>query len=129
MTKIQERRFKRALEAKRDELIREISESRERLTLDPTGDPMDQIRGTAERDFVIRGIDRMCGMLRLVEGALREIQDRTFGVCAECGDDIPAKRLQAVPWSPYCVSCQERIERCGPNAEVWNSVQPYALAS
>ena len=129
MTRARENRFRRALETKRDELIREIGERRERLAVDPVSDPMDQVRSIADRDLAIHNLDRMCGIIRLVESALREIRDGTFGVCAQCGDDIPAKRLEAVPWSPYCVSCQERAEQCERSEELAESETPYAFAS
>jgi RNA polymerase-binding transcription factor len=32
-----------------------------------------------------------------------------YGICLSCGEAIPAKRLQAVPWAKYCVKCQEKI--------------------
>lgn len=128
MTRAQVNGFKRALEAKRDELLREISDRRERLAIDPASDPMDQVRSIADRDLAVRNVDRMYGILRLVEGALREIRDGTFGVCAQCDDDIPMKRLEAVPWSPYCVSCQERAEQSERDEEQGEET-PYALAS
>jgi DnaK suppressor protein len=30
-------------------------------------------------------------------------------VCAECGEAISSKRLDAVPWAKFCVRCQEAI--------------------
>lgn len=129
MTRAQLRGFKRILEARRDELIREIAERRDRLVLDPANDPMDQVRSIAERDLAIRNVDRMYGVLRSVENALREVREGTFGVCARCEDEIPLKRLEAVPWSPYCVSCQERAERLERDAEFAADATPFALAS
>lgn len=48
--------------------------------------------------------------LRLIEGALGRIADRSFGVCIACGDDIPERRLEALPWTQYCLRCQEAVE-------------------
>ena len=48
-------------------------------------------------------------LLREVQDALRRIGEGSFGTCHECGEPISAKRLEAVPWAKYCVSCQERI--------------------
>ena len=128
MTRAQERRCKRALEAKRNELTREIGECRERLAIDPASDPMDQMRSVTDRDVAIRNVDRMCVILRLVERALGEIRNKTFGICARCGGDIPLKRLEAVPWSPYCVSCQERVEQSRGGTEPAIPATRYALA-
>jgi len=46
--------------------------------------------------------------LGLVEEALDRVRVGDYGICLGCGDPIPAKRLRAVPWARYCVSCQER---------------------
>jgi DnaK suppressor protein len=34
-----------------------------------------------------------------------------FGVCLECGEPIPAKRLMALPWAALCLQCQEIADR------------------
>jgi len=47
-------------------------------------------------------------LLRQVEGALLRIKDGTFGTCAECEKPISQKRLDAVPWAKFCISCQEK---------------------
>jgi DnaK suppressor protein len=47
----------------------------------------------------------------MIEAALRRIADGTFGVCVACGDDIPRKRLEALPWTDCCLRCQEIVER------------------
>jgi DnaK suppressor protein len=48
-------------------------------------------------------------LLREVLAALQRIEHGTYGVCYECEEPISAKRLDAVPWAKFCVSCQERI--------------------
>jgi DnaK suppressor protein len=48
-------------------------------------------------------------LLREVKDALRRIEQGTYGVCYECDEPISSKRLDAVPWAKFCVSCQERI--------------------
>lgn len=52
-------------------------------------------------------------LLELVEAALSRVQDGTFGECLHCGQEISAKRLIAVPWTRYCITCQELIEQYG----------------
>ena len=56
--------------------------------------------------------------LRLVEVALEGIRNGTFGTCADCGAAIGTRRLQAVPWTSYCIQCQERLEKTGPAKSV-----------
>ena len=48
-------------------------------------------------------------LLREISGALRRLEHGTYGVCMECEEPISVKRLDAVPWARYCVSCQEQV--------------------
>jgi DnaK suppressor protein len=48
-------------------------------------------------------------LLREVEDALRRVDRGTYGICHECEEPISAKRLDAVPWAKYCVTCQEQV--------------------
>lgn len=48
-------------------------------------------------------------LLREISDALNRIDHDTYGVCLECEEPISTKRLDAVPWARYCVTCQEMI--------------------
>jgi DnaK suppressor protein len=48
--------------------------------------------------------------LSLVRLALERLREGTFGDCLHCGKPIGEKRLEALPWTPYCIECQEKIE-------------------
>jgi DnaK suppressor protein len=48
--------------------------------------------------------------LGLVRRALERLHDGSFGDCLHCGQAIGDKRLEALPWTPYCIACQEKIE-------------------
>jgi RNA polymerase-binding transcription factor len=48
-------------------------------------------------------------LLREIGDALRRMDHDHYGVCLECDEPISAKRLEAVPWARYCVTCQENI--------------------
>jgi DnaK suppressor protein len=45
--------------------------------------------------------------LQGIEGALQRVQSGEYGVCAECGAEISAARLRAVPFAERCRDCQE----------------------
>lgn len=47
------------------------------------------------------------GQLRMIEEALDRMNSGDYGICLACEEPIPAKRLNAVPWARFCVSCQE----------------------
>src|SRR5690242_3123037 len=56
-------------------------------------------------------------LLREVEDALRRIERGNYGICHECEEPISAKRLDAVPWAKYCVTCQEQVAQRAARGE------------
>jgi DnaK suppressor protein len=48
--------------------------------------------------------------LQLVDEAILRIDDKRYGVCISCEDEMNLKRLEAVPWARHCLSCQEKQE-------------------
>ncbi len=48
--------------------------------------------------------------LAKVEDALARIKKNSYGTCEECGEKIPMKRLEALPFAQYCISCQQELE-------------------
>ena len=49
--------------------------------------------------------------VRALESARERIADGTYGVCADCGADIPVERLRAQPAALRCIACQTRHEK------------------
>jgi DnaK suppressor protein len=49
--------------------------------------------------------------LEQVVDALKRVADGTYGKCVTCGRAIPPARLQAIPWTPYCLEDQEKLDR------------------
>lgn len=47
-------------------------------------------------------------LLRQLEEAVERVDDGTYGVCGDCEQPISPKRLEAVPWAKYCITCQEK---------------------
>jgi DnaK suppressor protein len=52
--------------------------------------------------------------LRLVEEALVRLDVGEYGYCQGCGDSIAPNRLRSVPWTPYCLGCQEKTSFLNP---------------
>ena len=48
--------------------------------------------------------------LEAIDAALDRIADGTYGVCEDCGCDIPTARLHANPFTARCVDCQTQAE-------------------
>ena len=63
-----------------------------------------------ERDLEFALDARESAELDAVDAALKRIEDGSYGVCADCGCDIPAARLHAAPEKLRCISCQDKLE-------------------
>ncbi|GCE49639.1 TraR/DksA family transcriptional regulator [Thermosporothrix hazakensis] len=50
-------------------------------------------------------------LLAEVQDALKRIDEGTYGRCVDCGQPIPEKRLEAMPWASRCVKDAERLEQ------------------
>jgi len=68
----------------------------------------DETAELADYDQDIEGSEQT--VLRLIETALRKIDDGTYGVCERCGEPITAARLEAIPYTPYCIKDAEWLE-------------------
>jgi RNA polymerase-binding protein DksA len=64
-----------------------------------------------ERDFALEASAET--ILRQIEVALRKIDEGTYGICERCGKEIAAARLQAIPYTPFCIECAARVEGQG----------------
>lgn len=45
--------------------------------------------------------------LEQVLAARRRLQDHSYGLCLDCGEEIDPRRLDALPGTPYCTACQQ----------------------
>lgn len=111
-TEIEE--LRQRLELQRSEVLRFIHrlehESRS-LDVDSARDSADQcIFGLSKESLFERSSQRRT-LLRVIDAALRRITEGTFGVCVTCGDEIEDRRLEALPWTQFCLQCQEEIEK------------------
>ena len=102
--------FQRMLEAKRAELSAGTA-NRDEIRIENAAEDFDRIQQRMNREVAIRNLDRESRLLKSVEDALDRIETGAFGVCLGCEEEIPEKRLRAVPWASHCLSCQEKLDR------------------
>jgi DnaK suppressor protein len=62
-----------------------------------------------ELNFSLSDAER--GVLMMIEEAFNRMKDGTYAKCTNCGATIGDKRLQAVPWTPFCIDCAELQEK------------------
>jgi DnaK suppressor protein len=110
MTKTELNKYREILEVKQAELA-QVLRNRDAITIEKSPDALDEVQNAAERELAIRNLDRESNLLRNVRAALHRMNDGMYGICLHCEEDISPKRLNAVPWAPYCIACQETADR------------------
>jgi DnaK suppressor protein len=104
--------YRKALETKAEEVRRSMSAQKAAQVVSRLDVPSDEgdlsQQHHEEWIFLNRNTIDM-KLLREISDALVRINQGTYGVCLECEEPISAKRLEALPWARYCVSCQERV--------------------
>src|SRR3954451_19461642 len=121
MNKTDLEKYKAVLEAKQAELSVGLR-NREDIAIEKTPDALDEVQLAGEREMAIRNLDRESNMLRNVRGALARIADGSYGVSLHCDEYIKPKRLDAVPWTKYCIKCQEMADRHEFDSETGDSI-------
>jgi DnaK suppressor protein len=123
MTQTELNKYKAMLEAKKAELSAGLR-NREDIAIEKTPDAIDEVQLAGERELAIRNLDRESNLLRNVKGALVRVADGSYGVCMHCEEDIKTKRLDAVPWTKYCIKCQEAADRHEFETESSDTLDP-----
>ena len=75
------------------------------------GDIYDLASSERDRELSLILGDRGREKLSEIDDALGRINDSTYGVCEECGEQIAEDRLRALPFTRVCVECQSRNEK------------------
>jgi len=126
MTQTELNKYRAILEAKQAELSAGLR-NREDIAIEKTPDALDEVQLAGERELAIRNLDRESNLLRNVKGSLVRVADGSYGVCMHCEEDIKTKRLDAVPWTRYCIRCQEAADRHEFEAESGDSINELML--
>lgn len=110
------------LEELRSQLEREREQQLEQLEewgADPYGETVKDLGGGEEgfadsaqvaerRSEALAHIEQARNRLHQVDEALERMDEGTYGVCVDCGEEIPPARLEARPLSIRCVDCASR---------------------
>jgi DnaK suppressor protein len=108
-SKVSSNTFQKVLETKRNELSLGTS-SRDEIRIENAAEDFDRLQQRMNREVAIRNLDRESKLLKSVEEALARIETGDFGLCLRCDEEIPEKRLRAVPWASHSLSCQEKLD-------------------
>jgi len=91
--------------------VRQYRAAQEEEALVPPADELDAARSLADVETHASLIDRAEKRLYSIDRALDLLQGGRYGVCVQCGDEIPLERLKALPFAAYCVDCQGKRNR------------------
>ncbi len=63
-----------------------------------------------EQEFTLSLMANEEDTLNYIESALERIEDGKYGQCEECEATIPKTRLNAIPYTPFCVRCAAKMQ-------------------
>lgn len=112
-------KMKQRLEAKRDELQRDISGLTEAYPAPQGAIELNEVPTDFEEQAVdVQEMDEERAvllndqsLLAQVNAALERIEQGTYGICSNCGQPIEEKRLEAIPWTTLCIKDAELLEK------------------
>jgi len=110
MNKRDLKKFKAALEEKRDSIVNATGKKAHWENMEDTrhGDFVDQASDDNEVHVNLRLLQIDANLLRAIEAAIERIENGTYGICTICEGEISVSRLKAVPWTSVCIACKEK---------------------
>lgn len=96
----------------RNRLLHEVNLEEEALRQDVVKSGQSSSVPTHPADADVEGLDAEIAiaqnqesLLEQIDAALARIEQHTYGACQQCGREIDARRLDALPYTAYCVDC------------------------
>lgn len=103
--------FKLKLLSEQKQLLIALSPQKlEQLAVDSKGDEADEIQANTIIAIDTELSNRASAKLNAIRDALDKIDSNSFGLCEDCGDEIPEKRLEINPCFKVCIGCAEERE-------------------
>jgi DnaK suppressor protein len=106
--------FQAHLQQRRSEVLRvtaRVTHEGRQIMMDEPHDTGDLSIINSSKEFLFQQSSNQHQLLQLIDAALSRIKQGEFGVCANCGEEIGLARLKALPWTQFCVACQESFEK------------------
>jgi len=113
LTKKEKQVYRKSLLAQKEKIVKKISEfysESKEVEPDIAQDVVDKAESSYTKEFLLSLSHAEREQLRLIDEALRRLETPDFGICQMCGQPIGKKRLDALPWTPYCINCQQKKE-------------------
>ena len=105
--------FKALLEDQLDRLLSQVDLVKSELAFQDGQEieSLDRVSALAEQSMRLRIRNRESRLIKKLKQALERIENKTYGICEECEEDISTKRLEARPVTSKCIECKELEER------------------
>jgi DnaK suppressor protein len=110
--------LRRALVVKRESIVLEAKEEiskyikgETRQLVDTALDDGDWSVVDLSEDISLRQLSAHRETLQKIDEALRKVDEGSYGICEDCGEEISEKRLKILPFAIYCTDCQENREQ------------------
>jgi DnaK suppressor protein len=105
--------YKKRLVAERKALAEKMGSQEHDLSVDGNEmpDPVDLAAQAFSKNVILALSENENRQLTMIDDALQRIEDGEYGECVNCGNEINEKRLNAVPWARYDITCQELVEQ------------------
>jgi DnaK suppressor protein len=112
LTKKKLKNFEKLLNERLDDLLSEANKTVSGMTSfkENLPDPADRATLESDRNFTLRIGDRERKLILKIKEALERIEEGSYGICEECGEDISEARLKARPVTTLCIECKKRQE-------------------
>ena len=104
------------LELRQSQLDRRVAEHHDGLSrAEHAREMLEQGADDASQRESERGLDMALSDMELLElgevsDALRRLDEDRYGLCSDCGGEVPYDRLKAEPWAQRCVRCESKRE-------------------
>ncbi len=111
--KKEKQEFRQKLMERKERIVhklREFYNESKDIETNVAQDVVDKAETSYTKDFLLSLSDAEREQLLMIDEALRRLDRDEFGVCQICHQEIGRKRIDVLPWTPYCINCQERAE-------------------
>ncbi len=110
--------LKKALISKKLDILKEVKEEISKYVsgdnkqlVDTANDEGDWAQVDISEDLSLQRLSAQRKLMYNIEEAIRKIEEGTYGICEDCGEEISEKRLLVLPAATLCVDCQENREQ------------------
>lgn len=111
MSDLNTNEIKEKLISERNSLFAKLTGNDLSVDNSETPDPVDLAVQNYSKNVMLAVSENDSRQMAMIDDALKRIEDEEYGECQNCGKEIQQKRLQAIPWARFCLSCQELVER------------------